>query len=549
MLFLEDHFQPLLPVLQARRERCDALICAMSAREVVRLTRMGGFKMDGSQGGALSLLKRLRGGEKKPATAGAQQMKMLRRLPKILRFIPGSAQDVRAYFLALQYWLAGSEENILNLVRFLVGRYAAGPRAVYASSAKVPAPVEYPDVGVYHPRMQAIFAERAADLPFAPGSKGTVGILLLRSYLLAGNAGHYDGVIAALEARGLRVLPAYASGLDSRPAIERFFVKDGVTQIDALVSLTGFSLVGGPAYNDSKAAEDTLATLDVPYLAAHPLEFQSLDQWGGSERGLLPVESTIMVAIPELDGATGPMVFGGRPGAAGVTCTGCEHACTFKADDSAHDMHSCPERALMLASRVAKLVAMRRAARAERKVAIVLFNFPPNAGNTGTAAFLSVFESLHRTLDAMKSAGYRVDLPADVDALREKIIAGNAQHYGAIANVHKRIPASDHVRREKFLREIEAQWGPAPGRQQSDGATSASAMSSWGCSRLSASRATRCVCCSKRVLRRRTHSRRSTATCARTSARMRCCISARTAHWNSCPESSPACRPSAGPTG
>ena len=45
---------------------------------------------------------------------------MLRRIPRILRFIPGPAQDVRAYFLTLQYWLAGSEENIANLVRFLV---------------------------------------------------------------------------------------------------------------------------------------------------------------------------------------------------------------------------------------------------------------------------------------------------------------------------------------------------------------------------------------------------------------------------------------------
>jgi magnesium chelatase subunit H len=61
------------------------------------------------------------------ATAGAQQMKMLRRLPKILRFIPGTAQDVRAYFLTLQYWLAGSEQNIANMVRFLVDRYARRP--------------------------------------------------------------------------------------------------------------------------------------------------------------------------------------------------------------------------------------------------------------------------------------------------------------------------------------------------------------------------------------------------------------------------------------
>ena len=159
----------------------------------------------------------------------------------------------------------------------------------------------------------------------------------------------------------------------------------------------GFSLVGGPAYNDAKAADEILARLDVPYIAAHPVEFQTLEQWQASDRGLLPVEATIMVAIPELDGATGPTVFGGRA-QGGSTCAGCERRCAFPDAENARDMHVCAERAERLAARVEKLALLRRSERAERKVAIVLFNFPPNAGNTGTAAYLSVFESLHRVL-------------------------------------------------------------------------------------------------------------------------------------------------------
>ena len=61
--------------------------------------------------------------------------------------------------------------------------------------------------------------------------------------------------------------------------------------------------------------------------------------------------------------------------------------------------------------------------------------------------------------------------PPSVDALRERIVAGNAARFGADANVHARIPAGDHVRRETWLRQIEAQWGPAPGKQQSDGSS------------------------------------------------------------------------------
>ena len=74
---------------------------------------------------------------------------MLRRLPRILRFIPGTAQDVRAYFLTLQYWLAGSEDNLTRMVSFLIHRYAAGPREVLRKFAGEEPPIEYPDVGVY----------------------------------------------------------------------------------------------------------------------------------------------------------------------------------------------------------------------------------------------------------------------------------------------------------------------------------------------------------------------------------------------------------------
>ena len=476
MLFLEDHFLPILDDLRARRMHCDAMICMASATEVTQLTRFGQFDMSKPASGPMALLKKLRGGggkDKKPTTGGAAQMKMLRRLPQLLRFIPGTAQDVRSYFITLQYWLGGSDDNVLNMVRHLIDRGADGPRKSLRGQVKVQPPIDYPEVGVYHPRMAGKFSEEASALPTPNGIavKGTVGILLLRSYLLSGNAGHYDGVIAALESKGLRVIPAFAAGLDSRPAIDTFFMKNGQVCVDAVVSLSGFSLVGGPAYNDAKAAEEVLAKLDVPYVAAHPVEFQTLDQWGGSDRGLLPVESTIMVAIPELDGSTSPMVFGGRPGAAGVTCTGCHHACTFGESTSAQDMHSCPERAIMLAARVSKMVALKRSERKDRNVAIVLFNFPPNAGNIGTAAFLAVFESLWHTLIAMKAQGYQVDMPDSLEDLQDSLLHGNAAQYGADANVHALISADDHVKRERWLKEIEAQWGPAPGTQLSNGSS------------------------------------------------------------------------------
>lgn len=472
MLFLDDHIRMVLPALEARREECDAMVCLMSAGEVVRLTKMGGYRMDAPAKGPLALLKRLRGSSGKDGkpNSGAGQMKMLRRLPKILRFIPGTAQDVRAYFLTLQYWLAGSDENVVAMVRALIDRYAAGARIYRRGITKAGAPLEYPETGVYYPHAAQRISESLRLLPATKGREGTVGLILLRSYLLGRDCAHYDGAIAAFEAAGLKVVPVFAAGLDARPAIEKFFIgPDGRPTVDAIVNLTGFSLVGGPAYSDAPAARTTLGDLDLPYLAAHAIEFQTIEDWAHRPQGLLPLESTMMVALPELDGSTVPHVFGGRAGQSGAGCSGCDRHCARPASHKARPMQACPERAEALAAKTLKLIRLRRAERASRKLAIVVFNFPPNAGATGTAAFMGVHESLYATLQRLAAEGYDVEVPESLDAMRAALLEGNRERFGTDANVAMRIPADEHVRREKHLAEIEAAWGPAPGKQLSDG--------------------------------------------------------------------------------
>jgi len=472
MLFLDDHIRMILPELEARREDCDAMVCLMSAGEVVRLTKMGAYRMDAPAKGPLALLKKLRGSSGKDGkpNSGAGQMKMLRRLPKILKFIPGTAQDVRAYFLTLQYWLAGSDENVVAMVRALIDRYAAGERMYRRGITKAEAPIEYPETGVYHPRTQQRISESLRLLPRGEGREGTVGLILLRSYLLGRDSAHYDGAIEAFEAAGLKVVPVFASGLDARPAIEQFFVgPDGRPTVDAVVNLTGFSLVGGPAYSDAQSAREILGKLDLPYLAAHAIEFQTIEDWAHRAQGLLPLEATMMVAMPELDGSTVPSVFGGRAGNSGPCCTGCDRNCPRPASEKAKPMQACPERAEALAARTVKLIKLRKSERASRKLAVVVFNFPPNAGATGTAAFMAVHESLYATLQRLAAEGYDVDLPESVEAMRDALLKGNSERYGTDANIAHRIPADEHVRRETHLAEIEAAWGPAPGKQLTDG--------------------------------------------------------------------------------
>ncbi len=456
MLFLDDHISAILPALEARRADADAIVGCMSAGEVIRLTRLGKLEMGRQDSAMIRMLKKLRGSSSPSKSSGAAQMKTLRRLPKLLKFVPGTAQDLRTYFLAMQYWLAGSCENIAGLIAMLAERYAAGPRASLRGAITAPPPVTYPDVGLYHPHLPGtVGTDAEAVREVSSGgrqTRGTVGLILMRAYILSGDRAHYDGIIDQFERAGLTVIPVFASGLDSRPAMDAYFTVDGEPAVDAIVSLTGFSLVGGPAYNDTGAAAEALEAFGVPYTVCQPLEFQSLEAWRTGSAGLLPVEATMMVAIPELDGAISPTVIGGR-------------------DETGLAMMVDTERAAVLAQRVRRQIELRQTRREDRKIAIVLFNFPPNAGATGTAAFLSVFESLFNTLHAMADAGYRVTVPASVDALRDAIIHGNSETFGSDANVAHRIPVDDHVAAERHLGEIEAVWGPAPGRQQTDGQT------------------------------------------------------------------------------
>lgn len=458
LLFIEEHVKAILPALEARCADCDAMVGMVADTAIVKLTRMGELDMSKPASGPMALLKKLRGSSKPSAASGEKQMKMLRRLPKILKYIPGKSQDLRAWFLTMQYWLGGSDDNVEEMIRFLVSRYS---HESTWNNVEAKAPIEYPDVALYHPDLPNRICTDLDDLPSPKDPVATVGLLMLRSYVLASDTAHYDAVIRAFEDRGVRVIPGFAGGLDGRPAIEAYHKGN----IDALVSLTGFSLIGGPAYNDSAAAVEVLSDLDLPYIAAHPLEFQTLGQWAGSGGGLGPVETTMLIALPEIDGATNPTVFAGRHGAGG--CQGCHHACQNQSDTKA--IAPCTERISSLTEKTIRLAKLRRKANAEKKVGVVLFGFPPNAGAVGTAAYLGVFESLHNTLLRMKTEGYAVEVPASVDDLRDSVLNGNAAQYGQSANVAATVDAETIVRNTPPLKAIESVWGPAPGKIQSDG--------------------------------------------------------------------------------
>ncbi|HYK19912.1 MAG TPA: cobaltochelatase subunit CobN, partial [Pyrinomonadaceae bacterium] len=222
------------------------------------------------------------------------------------------------------------------------------------------------------------------------------------------------------------------------------------TRVSQIVSLTGFSFVGGPAMNDSAAAAQFLRELNLPYRSAVSLDTQTIEAWSDSQTGLNPVQAGMQIAIPEIDGATEPFVYGGIP-ARGQEPVALEDRCQ------------------RLARRLRRWHTLQTMPRRQVKLAIVLFCFPPNKGNIGTAADLDVFPSVFDVLRRLKEEGYEVEVPDSAGALRERLLGGNSEEFGAAANIAYRMSVAEYRRLCPYVREIENDWGTAPGKINSFG--------------------------------------------------------------------------------
>jgi len=436
-----------------------------------------------------------------------QYLKLVDRLPGILRFVPGvgAMRDVKNYLNIFCYFLQPTPANIRAMVLCALKEYVPDARLAKAQ-IEIPPPEHMPSVAIYHPDAPQLFESFAeyeswyldkspkskVQSPKSPASvldpASTIGLLLMRPQVVSKTTKHYDALIRAIEAEGLRVIPALSTLMDNREAVSKFFIdtneskvqspqskvktkdqrpkvkdqkpktKDQVvneittdneqlttdkSRVSQIVSLTGFSFVGGPAMNDSEAASNFLSDLNRPYRSAVSLDMQTIDSWRASQTGLNPVQAGMQIAIPEIDGATEPFIYGGLP-------------------ESGVEPVALDDRCRRYARRLKRWNRLQTAPRNELTIALVLFCFPPNKGNIGTAADLDVFPSVWQTLLRMKEEGYEVKLPDSADALRERVITGNAAGFASTANVAYRMTVEEYRRHCPYVDEIESEWGTAP---------------------------------------------------------------------------------------
>lgn len=478
----------IIAALEPKRERHGAVIAFNCMPDLMRCTRMG--KLDFS-----SLMKPRASGEGDSGTSGqnitrklAAQLStwmadfvksrrqspaigpnkpavpnkdhylaLIGRLPAILKFVPnaGKLRDIKNYLLLFACFLQPTPKNIRSMLLLAIKRYAKGDYR----RIKIDPPEAMPTVAIYHPDAPKLFEtiegykkwyERKRRRPLEADQ--TIGLLLMRPQIISDSRRHYDGLIRAIEEEGLSVIPAISTFMDNRDACNKFFVEEGKadSRVSQIVSLTGFSFVGGPAMNDSKAAAEFLTQLNVPFRSMVSLDVQTIEHWNQSKLGLNAIQTAMQISIPEIDGATEPFVYGGLPA-------------------SGNQPEPLEDRCKRIAKRLARWNRLRVAPRADVRLAFLVFCFPPNKGNIGTAADLDVFPSLWKVLSQLRSEGYSVEVPDSAERLREILLEGNSADTGMLANVAYRMGVDEYRRLCPYVEDIEREWGRAPGTINSNG--------------------------------------------------------------------------------
>jgi magnesium chelatase subunit H len=436
--------------------RASTVFAYESMPEVMSLNHVGDYVISGKGGMPEPLKKIVRllvNGRDEDTLYG--YTKLMKMMQTMMRFMPEKAKDFKNWMQVNIYWNQPVQQNVTSMFKLILREY-------FGSSVDVPPVVEVPTMGLYHPNASApgffrdIKAYRDWQKKSAGGAKKKAAVvkkpkaalLFFRKHLMQERS-YIDDAIRALEAEGVDVLPIFVSGIEGHVVVREWLVREGV---DVLISMIGFALVGGPAGSTKPghhkhAAEEILRSLNVPYIVAQPLYVQDFKSW--AQNGVGPMQSAALYALPEMDGAIDPVVLGAINDGKFVTV---------------------PDRLARLSHLVRKWAELRGTPNRTKKVAFVVYDYPPGLGKKGTAALLDVPRSLLNMLRRLEQEGYDVGtLPESAEQLMHMLDEATDVQKSQY-NVRGGLPGVKVTQREfnewTTLRErerVEERWGHWPG--------------------------------------------------------------------------------------
>jgi cobaltochelatase CobN len=294
-----------------------------------------------------------------------------------------------------RYFTEGGVGNFRNLLGFLADRYLD-----LHQSFESPQPI--PRVGLY-------------PFPVFKIEHPRVGIVFYRAHYLAGNTEPIDALCQTLINSNLTPVPVFISSLrdpDVQLDLLSILQPDGEPAIEVLLNTTSFSLLNpAPLYPASpttvKDTAELWSQLNVPILQVI-LSGGPEEQWRSDTRGLSPRDTAMNVALPEVDGRI-------------ITRT-----ISFKGVQTRHPIlqtdvmgyKSVDDRVRFVCDLAANWVKLRRSEVADRKVSLILANYPNRDGRLANGVGLDTPQSCVEILRSLKASGYIVsDIPEDGDQL------------------------------------------------------------------------------------------------------------------------------------
>ncbi|MFS8037875.1 cobaltochelatase subunit CobN [Xanthobacter sp. AM11] len=371
---------------------------------------------------------------------GAEQLAALARARGIaLALLPGEDQDdprlaalstLPADDLAL--WLghfrAGGPDNMAALLARMA--QAAG----FGAGAPVPPPQAVPAIAVHRAGHALAPADAAFRAAWAdPRPKALV--LFYRSQWLAGDTAPVDALAEALARHGICAVPLFLPSLKAPEA--RAAVRAGVAALDPAVIVTTTAFAAGDAGELFPAG-------GPPVLQAAPAT-TARAAWASSPRGLSAADLAMHVVLPELDG---------RVLAGALSFKDFAPADADLAFAPAVNRPE-PDAVAHVAARAAALVRLAATPRAQRRIAVILPDYPGAEGRSGYAVGLDVPESARRLLEALRAAGYATaPPPADAKALLAAINPAPALPLDTYRRFLATLPQAARAA-------VIAAWGPA----------------------------------------------------------------------------------------
>ncbi|HGY2298864.1 TPA: cobaltochelatase subunit CobN [Pseudomonas putida] len=297
------------------------------------------------------------------------------------------------------YLRQGGKANAINLYYCLANQWLGRD---YAWDEPQP----LPRTAVYHPAkgsvaLQDWYPHWHPDYPVAP-------LLFYRSHLQAANTAFIDVFCQRLQAAGLNPLPIAVASLKESACLEQVEAWLDEVGAEVLVNTTGFALSSPERPNLRPFRRD------IPVLQAICAQ-DNQPGWEASEQGLGARDLAMHIALPELDGRiiTRPVSFKDM---------------AWRSERSQSDVvcyRAHPERMDFVAELARRWVELARLPNAQKRVALVMANYPTRDGRIGNGVGLDTPAAALNILKALQTEGYPLgDLPDSGTQLIHQLLGG-----------------------------------------------------------------------------------------------------------------------------